>query len=440
MKTQKLLRKLALRPAMLAPLALLAATVPAAAHADAPARDRLNLSATASVEVPRDVLGVVFSAPSWRRPRRGWDGRGEACTASCGSPAPSPIWTQPLAWLASTWLKPSSTAVRCPTPEMPHPSETQAGAPAASTLASGWFHSLQLPDADPTPGRFDPARPPNYTLFGVFDLLNAIDLRGLSALDIGTMDGLVAFGLKLRGAGQVIATDLAARDTFLSSARHLGLELDYRTGHTVDQMPRRWPELRADLVVMAGVLYHVLDPLGALGACRQLLAPGGLLVVETQFLPHAADAVMRFNPADTSARANRHVNVFWRPSRSALLGMLQLMGFEPLASVRTRSRIAVLARAARPGEMQPATTRLGEIFRNYGADPAYNEGLDFAALESDATLASRIRYRGPFEHWRRWASDPSPDWPLQPRWTLTPAQRWRGRWMERLDDLRGRLA
>jgi len=61
MKTQKLLRKLALRPAMLAPLALLAATVPAAAHADAPARDRLNLSATASVEVPHDVLGVVFS-------------------------------------------------------------------------------------------------------------------------------------------------------------------------------------------------------------------------------------------------------------------------------------------------------------------------------------------------------------------------------------------
>lgn len=310
--------------------------------------------------------------------------------------------------------------------------------PGDSHQGSSWFHALQLPDGQATPGRFDPHRPPNYTLYGVFELLNAMNLAGCSALDIGTMDGLVAFGLKLKGVAQVTATDLAERETFQAFRQFLGLELDYQVGVTVQNLPQRLAGLRVDLVVMAGVLYHVLDPLGALLACRTRLKPDGLLVLETQYLPHARGAVMHFNPADTSPRANQHVNVFWRGSLAALQGMLQLTGFEPLASVRIRSRIALVARAARPGEVRPVTERMARIFAHYGADPAYHEDLAFAAWTADASPPSRLRYGGPLGERRLWAMDPAPAWPLQPPWNPPPAVQRRGRWREQWADWRGR--
>jgi len=56
-----------------------------------------------------------------------------------------------------------------------------------------WFHSIDFGDFASS-GRFAPNEPQNRTLFGVFDLLGKMDLSSGNVLDIGTMDGIVAFG------------------------------------------------------------------------------------------------------------------------------------------------------------------------------------------------------------------------------------------------------
>src|SRR5688572_5897091 len=71
-----------------------------------------------------------------------------------------------------------------------------------------WFHAIDFGSVS-SGGRFPAATPPNYTLYGVFELLRAVSVAGHTAIDIGTMDGLTAFVLKTLGARRVIATDLA---------------------------------------------------------------------------------------------------------------------------------------------------------------------------------------------------------------------------------------
>jgi 2-polyprenyl-3-methyl-5-hydroxy-6-metoxy-1,4-benzoquinol methylase len=77
-----------------------------------------------------------------------------------------------------------------------------------------WFHAIDLGAGLVTPDRFPSGAPPNYTLYPVFQFLEGVDIAGHDCLDIGTMDGLVAFMLGLQGA-KVVATDLLEREGFL---------------------------------------------------------------------------------------------------------------------------------------------------------------------------------------------------------------------------------
>jgi 2-polyprenyl-3-methyl-5-hydroxy-6-metoxy-1,4-benzoquinol methylase len=196
-----------------------------------------------------------------------------------------------------------------------------------------WFHAIDLGQGRVTAGRFDPATPPNYTLFGFFDLIRHIDLSRACCFDIGTMDGLSAFVLAGLGARRVVACDLADRETFRWARAQLGYDrIEYRTPVSAHDLPQHVGDERADLIVMAGVLYHVHDPLSVLVSLRQSLRREGLLIVETIFQPNEPSPQMVFNPCDTSAGHIPHTNVYWRPSKAALHGMLELSGFEVMAT------------------------------------------------------------------------------------------------------------
>ncbi|HWN66920.1 MAG TPA: hypothetical protein VNM90_04725 [Haliangium sp.] len=69
------------------------------------------------------------------------------------------------------------------------------------------------------------------------------------------------------------------------------------------------------------------------------------------YLFDEGQAHMSFSPADTSGRGVETANVFWRPSKRALEGMLQLTGFEVIGSITIDGRIATLAQARRPSEI-----------------------------------------------------------------------------------------
>jgi len=248
-----------------------------------------------------------------------------------------------------------------------------------------WFHAIDFGGVV-SPGRFGAEVPPNYTLYGVFELLRGLALAGARAVDIGTMDGLVAFVLKALGAAEVVATDLAPRRTFEAARARLGLEVDYRVPLAAVELPGALGEARADVIVMAGVLYHVLDPLAVLEACRRALKGDGFLIVETMYLFDEGGPRLSFNPADTSARGVEHANVFWRPSKRALEEMLATTGYETLASVAVDGRIAILAQARAP-------------------------------VPLDAAARTRVVYRGARGDRRIYPSLYRPTVPFQPAWT-----------------------
>jgi SAM-dependent methyltransferase len=282
-----------------------------------------------------------------------------------------------------------------------------------------WFHSIAFDDGLVSPGRFSATTPPNYTLFGVFELLNRLDFKGATVIDVGTMDGLVAFTLERLGAGRVIATDLAKRETFEAANAALSSKVEYRVPLQVVDLPKVLGADKADLIVMAGVLYHVFDPLQVLVACREALRRGGFLIVETSYLFDEGRPYMSFNPVDESGRGIERANVFWRPSQSALEGMLEMVGFQLKASVAVDGRLAVLAQAQRPSDVQPKTKRLADIHTRYMKYANYRESVDFDKLEQDSTPASRVTFKGPTGHSRIYPGIYKPTSPLQPKWEPT---------------------
>lgn len=116
-----------------------------------------------------------------------------------------------------------------------------------------------------------------------------IDFQGKKVLDIGCWDGLWSFEAERRGAREVYATDAIsqrpfAKDPSLLLAREiLGSRIKY------------YPRLRVqeitdlgifdfDVVVFAGVYYHLKDPLLAFAKLRRVMKEGALIIVEGEVI------------------------------------------------------------------------------------------------------------------------------------------------------------
>ena len=207
-----------------------------------------------------------------------------------------------------------------------------------------WFHALDLGDFQ-TSGRFPPDTPQNRTLFPVIDLLKHVHLMDRQCLDIGTAHGLISFGLALRGAQSVTATDVMGTISppWALARSALNLDVEYSANTTFENILTRLQDRQFELIACAGVIYHMLNPFDAILKCRKLLRPNGLLVIETAYLPKETRPVMDFNP---SSGVLSEIYTYWMPSKSALLGMLRLAGFDPLAirHIDNPDRIAVIAR------------------------------------------------------------------------------------------------
>lgn len=116
--------------------------------------------------------------------------------------------------------------------------------------------------------------------------------RGLSVLDYGCGDGMLATALARHGrdgrVARVVASDFAlARPPGLGGEELAPVEVTYtRTS------PALWQEHARsfDLVVMRHVLEHTPSPAATLARMTQLLKPGGVLVVE---IPNAGSPWMR---------------------------------------------------------------------------------------------------------------------------------------------------
>jgi tRNA (mo5U34)-methyltransferase len=165
---------------------------------------------------------------------------------------------------------------------------------------------------------------------------------GLRCLDVGTMDGFWAFELERRGAGEVVAIDLADPErqdspasergrrpeqaqprrggTFRVAAELLGSRAEYRDLSVYDLDPRDVGEF--DLIFMGYVLQMLRDPLRALEAVRAVCR-GHLILLETVSLPLS---VIPSPLARIDAR--RDGSEWFVFNRRGLRKALELAGFE----------------------------------------------------------------------------------------------------------------
>lgn len=287
-----------------------------------------------------------------------------------------------------------------------------------------WFHAIDFGDLS-SAGRIPPSRPPNFTLFGIYHFLESIDVTGLDVIDLGTMDGLMAFMLKRLGASRVAATDLWDRPQFRIARELLAYqdEVEYHTALSIGSMHQRFGDRAFDLMVLGGVLYHLLSPLESLIACRRLLRRDGLLLLETCFDETSQGTHLTFNMGLDPAPFNEPTTYFL-PTLPALLALLRTASFDPIGVARLRhgsARVSVLARAVRPSAVRNKTG-VQRLHDSYVDSPTHFAfGATFYDLEHDDADGSRAIYGGPdpFETEIDVMSY-QPTLPLQPTWRRQP--------------------
>jgi len=253
-----------------------------------------------------------------------------------------------------------------------------------------WFHAIDFKDFQSS-GRFPAGQPQNITLYPVFDLIKDIDVAGMDCLDIGCWDGLVSFGLKIAGAASVASMDSVRQNTFLLARHLLDLDIEYFPGYQIRDMAMLFGDRKFDLIVCAGVLYHMLHPLTAFTACRRLIKNGGLFIIETASTQSHDDAVLVLN-SETGVPLEEPFT-YWVPTLKAVIGMAKLAGFDILGvrQLKAPHRTAVLGRAVLPQEVNNRTPLLNRIHELGFCDFDFN----LKTLNLEDFEKSAIEYSGP---------------------------------------------
>lgn len=253
-----------------------------------------------------------------------------------------------------------------------------------------WFHSIKFNENLISPGRFSSDRPQNYTLYGILHYLENINLKDTNCVDMGTMDGLIAFSLKYYGAKKVVATDMAYRKNFYDGMKYLNLDIEYKQPYMSKDLPVVLNNKKVDLIVCAGILYHVLEPMKLLSDCRNSLKNNGLLLLETQYMYYTNKPYISFSPID-KRYGSIHANTFFRPTLSTLIGMLEISGFEVISTISINSRVTILAKAIKPSQINSSYKMVNKICKTYENYENYRDFIDYKQL-NQINETSTIKY------------------------------------------------
>jgi SAM-dependent methyltransferase len=210
---------------------------------------------------------------------------------------------------------------------------------------SKWYYQVEL-----RPGVYT-AGIERRTAAMVRALLERIDLTNARCLDIGAQEALISVSLARLGSSEVVAYDRVDRTASIDLVREAyDVEFDYRHGMELAGLPSalaRPGYEPFDVVVFAGVLYHLLDPLAGLGVARSFVRENGLLLVETATVLDD-EPVLHFNAA------GRHYpgSTYFLPSLGWLDYALRMLRLKPIDCVHiskpeigSQGRVAIVCRA-----------------------------------------------------------------------------------------------
>lgn len=238
---------------------------------------------------------------------------------------------------------------------------------AAQIKERQWFHSIDLGDGLVTKGL-----PPSKLIARSFP-----DVAGKSVLDIGAWDGKYSFQAEAAGAVRVVALDhyvwrldFRGRQAYYDDCESKGLlpdpemvdrgfliedgslpgklgfdmahrYLDSRVESVVDDFMTMDLEALGtfDVVLYLGVLYHMVDPIGALRRVRRVT--GSLAVIETAavHVPYYEGCnLVGFYAAN---ELQGDYSNWFAPTATALGGMCRAAGFKSVEIVARSPRLAV---------------------------------------------------------------------------------------------------
>ena len=176
-------------------------------------------------------------------------------------------------------------------------------------------------------------------VWALYEKVLPASLSGLSVLDVATNAGYFALQSKLRGARHV--TGIEFLDMYLEQANTIGkiwgADIEYRKidVHEVLKLGRTF-----DIVVFAGILYHLKNPLQVIEDLGRICTDAILL--ETEFIPddprncvivrQGAPATLQpmnkgFMKFLETTELNGDGSNWWVPDMECVLGMLRTAGF-----------------------------------------------------------------------------------------------------------------
>jgi SAM-dependent methyltransferase len=184
-----------------------------------------------------------------------------------------------------------------------------------------FYHIIELSPGVSTPGI--PSLLPVQK--AVHDELNQLALRGKRVLDIGCRDGLFCFEAERLGASQIVGIDndisLAAVEFLIPWFKsNVSMERVNLYEFSVS------PDKRFDIVIFAGVLYHLRFPFLGLKKIADAMQPGGTMIVETGLLLSNAKHPMIYCPKPKDSPFDPTSVTFF--NHLALVAGLESLGFE----------------------------------------------------------------------------------------------------------------
>jgi tRNA (mo5U34)-methyltransferase len=231
---------------------------------------------------------------------------------------------------------------------------------ARAAALGPWFHNLDLQGVRTAPDHFLGDFP--AVKWRRFQAAIPSDLSGRSVLDIGCNAGFYSLEMKRRGAVRVLGID--TDEDYLAQARFAaeveGLDIEFRTLSVYDVAAIG---ARFDIVLFAGVLYHLRHPLLALDlihahAAADLLVfqsmqrgSDGVLALAEDY-PFAETAIFDA-PAFPRLHFIEHSYAhdptnWWVPNRACAEAMLRAAGFR--IESHPEEEVFICRRVARPDD------------------------------------------------------------------------------------------
>lgn len=250
-------------------------------------------------------------------------------------------WSQDLPELVAQQLRPERWG------DMPEWEETLRRLPEIDPLFTDFSNGVQIGDISlmdkhrrlalqATLMGLHPWRKGPYNLFGMpldtewrsdwkWDrvLPHLAPLKGRTILDVGCGNGYHCWRMLGAGAKRVIGIDPSAKFVFQFNAikKYAGHELPIDVLPLgIEHMPAKMAAF--DTVFSMGILYHRRSPMDHLRELRELLRPGGQLVLETLVIDGPEGQVLV-----PEGRYGKMPNVWFLPSPDTLVSWMRKQGF-----------------------------------------------------------------------------------------------------------------